>query len=67
MLFPPVSALVIPMPRLPRLIDDGLVYHAINRGNNRQVVFRRNTDFRAFLDALRKTRDAARSISPPIA
>ncbi len=45
------------MPRLPRLIDDGLVYHAINRGNNRQVVFRRDADFRAFLDALRKTRE----------
>src|SRR5262245_34999113 len=45
------------MPRLPRLIDDGLVYHALNRGNNRQAVFRRNADFEHFLAALQKTRE----------
>ena len=27
------------MGRLPRAIDDGLVYHALNRGNNRADVF----------------------------
>jgi putative transposase len=40
------------MPRPLRPIDDGLVYHVINRGNNRMNVFRKQADFRAFLDAL---------------
>jgi putative transposase len=30
----------------------GLIYHVINRGNNRQTVFRKAGDFQAFLDAL---------------
>ena len=40
------------MPRPLRPIDDGLVYHVINRGNNRQDVFRKAADFQAFLAAL---------------
>jgi putative transposase len=40
------------MPRPLRPIDDGLVYHVVNRGNNRQEVFRKAADFEAFLDAL---------------
>ena len=40
------------MPRPLRPIDDGLVYHVINRGNNRQDVFHKPDDFRAFLTAL---------------
>ena len=40
------------MPRPLRPIDDGLIYHVINRGNNRQDVFRRPRDFEAFLAAL---------------
>ena len=40
------------MPRPLRPIDDGLVYHVINRGNNRQPVFRDDGDYVAFLDAL---------------
>ena len=40
------------MPRPLRPIDDGLVYHVINRGNNRQNVFRKEADFKAFLTAL---------------
>src|SRR5262249_23791234 len=43
------------MPRLPRPIADGLVYHALNRGNNRGVVFAEAADFAAFLQALRQT------------
>jgi hypothetical protein len=27
------------MPLLPRAVADGLVYHALNRGNNRGAVF----------------------------
>ena len=40
------------MPRPLRPIADGLVYHVINRGNNRQDVFRKKEDFQAFLQAL---------------
>ena len=40
------------MPRPLRPIDDGLIYHVINRGNNRQDVFRKRGDFEAFLAAL---------------
>ena len=40
------------MPRPLRPIDDGLIYHVINRGNNRQPVFFNAGDFQAFLDAL---------------
>jgi putative transposase len=40
------------MPRPLRPIDDGLIYHVINRGNNRQDVFRKQRDFQAFLSAL---------------
>jgi putative transposase len=39
------------MPRPLRPIDDGLIYHVINRGNNRQDVFRKPADFQAFLAA----------------
>jgi putative transposase len=40
------------MPRPLRPIAEGLVYHVINRGNNRQSVFRKDADYRAFLTAL---------------
>lgn len=40
------------MPRPLRPIDDGLIYHVINRGNNRQDVFHQPADFEAFLHAL---------------
>jgi len=40
------------MPRPLRPIDDGLIYHVINRGNNRQPVFHKPADFQAFLQAL---------------
>ena len=40
------------MPRPLRPIADGLVYHVVNRGNNRQNVFRKQADFEAFLQAL---------------
>ena len=43
------------MPRSPRLIADGLVYHALNRGNNRAPVFFQAADFVQFLDALGQT------------
>jgi putative transposase len=43
------------MGRPPRPTDDGLVYHAINRGNNRDAVFTDDEDRRAFLRSLGQT------------
>ena len=40
------------MPRPPRPIADGLIYHVINRGNNRQPVFLGEGDYAAFLTAI---------------
>jgi len=40
------------MPRPLRPIAEGLVYHVINRGNNRQPVFASDGDFHAFLKAI---------------
>jgi putative transposase len=45
------------MGRLPRAIDEGLTYHASNRGNNRGDVFTDDADRAAFLEALGRTRD----------
>jgi putative transposase len=44
------------MGRLPRLIADGLVYHALNRGNNRAAVFFQRGDYAAFLESLAQTK-----------
>lgn len=45
------------MPRPLRPIDDGLIYHVINRGNNRQDVFHKEGDFKAFLQALAELKE----------
>jgi len=45
------------MPRPLRPIDDGLIYHVINRGSNRQNVFRKRADFTAFLVALAELKE----------
>ncbi len=45
----PTSLWSIAMPRHARPIDDGLVYHVINRGNNRAPVFFEDEDYVAFL------------------
>jgi putative transposase len=45
------------MPRPLRPVADGLLYHAINRGNNRAAVFRAADDYRLFLTALNKTKE----------
>ena len=39
------------------MIDDGLVYHALNRGNNRADVFADDSDRQAFLDSLTKAKE----------
>jgi putative transposase len=43
------------MGRLPRAVDEGLVYHALNRGNNRADVFADESDHLAFFQALGQT------------
>jgi putative transposase len=45
------------MGRLPRPIADGLIYHALNRGNTRQAVFTAPADFSAFLRTLDQTEE----------
>ena len=40
------------MPRPLRPVAEGLVYHLVGRGNNRQPVFLGKGDFQAFLKAL---------------
>jgi putative transposase len=45
------------MGRLARIIDDSLVYHAINRGNNRADVFTDDSDYLAFVEAAAKTKE----------
>lgn len=40
------------MPRAPRISLAGLVYHIINRGNNRQAVFKEEEDFAAYLKTI---------------
>jgi putative transposase len=45
------------MGRLPRTIDDGLVYHTLKRDNNRADVFGDDADRLAFVDALAKARE----------
>jgi REP element-mobilizing transposase RayT len=45
------------MGRQLRLVADGLVYHALNRGNNRAPVFFGENDFAAFLQALGHTKE----------
>ncbi len=45
------------MGRRPRPVEDGLVFHALNRGNNRADVFADDGDRQAFLDALAKTKE----------
>jgi len=40
------------MPRMSRQLAGGLIYHVINRGNDKQVVFRKSFDYEAFLDVV---------------
>ena len=45
------------MGRQTRLVADGLVYHALNRGNNRSAVFAGAGDYQTFLRALCQTKE----------
>ena len=41
------------MPRIPRGLVDGFIYHVINRGNGRQKVFHKEQDYEAFINLMR--------------
>jgi len=40
------------MPRVERGLQDGHVYHVINRGNGRQQVFEKDGDYKSFIDLM---------------
>jgi putative transposase len=44
------------VPRIPRSLQSGLVYHVINRGNGQARVFHKPKDYEAFLDLLSAAR-----------
>jgi REP-associated tyrosine transposase len=47
------------MPRTARAAAGGVVYHALNRGNNRQILFRKEADYLAFLKLMLEAKDQA--------
>lgn len=42
------------MPRARRLVSDDSVFHIVQRGNNKQTIFREDKDFEKFLSIIRK-------------
>lgn len=40
------------MPRIARGLADGFIYHVLNRGNGKRVVFRKVSDYEAFLSLM---------------
>jgi len=44
------------MPRIARSVVDGLVYHILNRGNGGQIVFRKEQDYRVFIELISSAR-----------
>ena len=42
------------MPTMRRLVADEAIYHIIQRGNNRQNIFREDEDFEKFLTLIRE-------------
>ncbi|MEP6594086.1 MAG: transposase, partial [Acidobacteriota bacterium] len=45
------------MPRIHRVAPAGLVHHVLNRGNNRATVFKKPSDYLAFLLLLREAQE----------
>ena len=41
------------MPRIARIVVDGLAYHITQRGNGRQQIFFTDADYGLYLDLLR--------------
>lgn len=45
------------MSRKPRLQAQGLIYHVLSRGNNKEVIFRERADYYFFLKSLLKRKE----------
>lgn len=45
------------MARVARGLVDGFIYHLLNRGNGRQVVFHTSQDYESFIDLIRKGKE----------
>lgn len=45
------------MPRVARKVEDGGIYHVLNRSNDRQRVFHKDGDYQAFLKVLGQTKE----------
>jgi putative transposase len=52
-------AKIVQMPRTARAAEGGVVYHVLNRGNNRERIFHKDGDFAAFIKLLIEGRDRA--------
>ncbi len=46
---------MLDMPRTARIAPGGMVFHVLNRANNRDQVFERDEDYLAFLRVMRDT------------
>ena len=42
------------MPRIPRAFVDGFIYHVLNRGNGKRIVFHKSQDYQTFIDLIRE-------------
>ena len=45
------------MPRIARGLADNFVYHVLNRGNNKEKVFRKEQDYNAFIDLMLEAKE----------
>lgn len=45
------------MPRLPRIAFDGVICHIVQRGNNRQAIFKHGEDFMKFRNLIKKYKE----------
>ena len=45
------------MPRITRGFVDGFIYHVINRGNSKQGVFHKDSDYQAFINLMEEAKD----------
>ena len=41
------------MPRIPRAFVDGFIYHVLNRGNGKRIVFHKREDYQTFTDLMK--------------
>lgn len=44
------------MPRIARGLADNFVYHILNRGNNKQIIFQKKQDYMAFINLMLKAK-----------